>query len=847
MRQNINHNPALKVFESYLDFSGGLNSEISNERLRENEFPVFENLDLRGRGSAKRRYGRRDIITSYPYNVTNSKAQGMFPFYKGGDVEPDLIIAVSGRIYVMRQGTTTLTEVSISNNTGGQFTFQTDLPIDAVQYRENMFIATGTKLCELKWDTASSTYKAKIVEPYKPTGQEAIQIGFNALADNPSTWIQQKEGSSASITGIIADKKTSAPHVNTRFVAYVEKPNNINVNYKWEIRKTGTGSFSTVKGDTPDNYMDYTFNEIGGYDIRASLIGKTHTIFNGEKLWDGIYSGVNQQLSTGQFDVPSGGNKALILTSSGGPGPNEDMVWMNFSPPIDLSQYNAMQFWWSTYSQATINGFDEGDVQMVVYTETSPTSPALIVNNKGQGDSSRQSFRGAYNLATLTYDSSIQGLNKVTKVAFRSKISIGTRYTPFNDGNYNPANDTCTKVSLVKLYRTDINASYTLSNYEVLGALDPSTDPETYKAIHTSRIIRLHWDRLVLGRDNKYPSQMYISDLNNPRYFPTDNRIDFSLERQESISGIVRYRNMLVVFTATTINALTGTSPGDYQKVLIHNEIGSVAERSVQVVGNDVFFLSREGLYKLRPDRVLALDQLNVSRVDSAIQTEMSRLVTESNACATFTDGQYWINFPDDKVIYRFYATSGAWVKDTSKPDGNYPLQFSQFYSIGESAYNLSITGRLYKHDRNVYTDNGESFIMAVESKMLDQSATFNYKKLKKLHILSKLYADHKSKFYITIYADSVIALSPEEGHAEIVNGNVLWITTTNPNVQFPSGSSPDTTWLLGDSLLGDVQLMDYKTSVRGKCRRMKIRIEQRDPDICELYGYGLEFKLKKS
>lgn len=846
MRQNINHNPALKVFESYLDFSGGLNSEISNERLRENEFPVFENLDLRGRGSAKRRYGRRDAVTSYPYNAASSKAQGIFPFYKGGDVEPDLIIAVGGRIYVMRQGTTVITEIGISNNAGGQFTFQTDLPIDAVQYRENMFIATGTKLCELKWDTAANNYVAKIVEPYKPTGQEAIQIGFNALADNPSTWIQQKEGSSANITGIIADKKTSAPNVNTRFVAYVEKPSNIPVNYKWEVRKTGTGSFSTVKGDTPDNFMDYTFNEIGGYDIRASLISQSRSLWNGEGLWSGTQSGVNQQISTGSLDSPSTDGKALILTSTGGDY-SKDVAWLDFSPAVDFSQFNAMEFWWSTYSQGTQFGFEQGDIQMYVYTETSPAVPTLVVNNKGTGDMSRQSSRTAYNKATLTFDSSLQGLDKVTRIAFRTKISIGALYMPFNPQDYDPTKDTCTKIAQIKVYRTDINASYTLSNYEVLGSLDPSKDPDTYKAIHTSRIIRLHWDRLILGRDNKYPSQMYISDLNNPRYFPTDNRIDFSLERQESISGIVRYRNMLVVFTATTINALTGTSPQDYQKVLIHNEIGSVAERSVQVVGNDVFFLSREGLYKLRPDRVLALDQLNVARVDAAIQTEMSKLVGETNACATFTDGQYWINFPDHKIIYRYYTTSGAWVKDTSKPDGSYPLQFSQFYSIGESAYNLSVTGRLYKHDRDVYTDNGEAYIMAVESKMLDQSATFNYKKLKKLHILSKLYANHKSKFYVTIYADSVIALTPTEGHAEIVNGNVLWVATTAPNVQFPSGSSPDSTWLLGDSLLGDVQLMDYKTSVRGKCRRMKIRIEHLDPDVCELYGFGLEFKLKKA
>jgi hypothetical protein len=39
MRQNITPNTAQKLFEAYTDFSGGLNSEISNEKLHDKELP----------------------------------------------------------------------------------------------------------------------------------------------------------------------------------------------------------------------------------------------------------------------------------------------------------------------------------------------------------------------------------------------------------------------------------------------------------------------------------------------------------------------------------------------------------------------------------------------------------------------------------------------------------------------------------------------------------------------------------------------------------------------------------------------------------------------------------------
>ena len=94
-RQQTNFNPATKEFEAYLDFSGGHNSEVSNERLADHEFPLMVNVDNSGRGSAKTRSGRVDM--PHPAALGGTNAQGMFNFYRAGTADPDIIIAASGQ------------------------------------------------------------------------------------------------------------------------------------------------------------------------------------------------------------------------------------------------------------------------------------------------------------------------------------------------------------------------------------------------------------------------------------------------------------------------------------------------------------------------------------------------------------------------------------------------------------------------------------------------------------------------------------------------------------------------------------------------------------------------------
>jgi hypothetical protein len=658
MRQNIQVNPAQKVFEAFMDFSGGLNTEVSNEKLRENEYSKLLNADLSGKSSARLRYGRSSVVSQL------GVAQGIFFYYRKGMDYPDTIEAVGGRLYVREGLGSILTEIPMLDGTVA-FTFQATLPIEAVQYKETLFIATGTKLVELTYTTG---WDAKVVVPYIPTVMEAIYIGTNGLADNPDAYIQDGVSSSGLVEaiGIKPEYRTAAKNVPITMTAYINVPSGYTgtIDYRWERRKSSETTWVEALAWTTDaKSHDFSFDTATEYDIRVSARKTADT-----------------------------------------------------NPPDPIQQY-------------------------------------------------------------------------------------------------------------------------VLTSYEVK-AVEDRTSVSPVDALSKCRKILLHWDRILLYDDGTYSYQMYISDLQNGRYFPVSNTINFDIGKQEPITTAIRFQDMLVVFTKTTIQTLVGKSVETYARYQIHDIIGCIAGWSAKVVGNNIYFLSHEGVHALKPNPY-RLETMNVARIDGNIK---SSVPYDEDACAVVHDSMYWLAFPQQKEIYRYYYETGAWAKDSSAR-----LDIKQFLLYGEDVYNMTSDGYILQHDPTIFTDAGTFYEMDVESKLLDLSASFNQKKLKRFYMLAKHYTTHNVDLKVTIQADAAIVLTPHSGYTEVqADGSVVWVSVTEPNFKFYTGTSFGA-WIVGSSAFGNVDLSVQKASIRGKCRRVKVRFQGGgDGKSCEVFGFGLEFKMKK-
>lgn len=709
MRDNINVNSSLKLFESYRDFGGGLNTQMSNELMKDNQSTIAENVDLTLTHSIRKRTGKTKINTSV---FSTNAIQGLFNFVN--NAETLLICAVGGGLYYARpngSGTYgTWTNIPITD-AGSAFTFQTTDAVEAVQYGEWLYVATGTKLVRAKVYLSAGSPVATaetVVDQYKPTVQEALYIGTNSLNTTPSAYL--------------TDNTTG-----------------------------GVGTLLPIGITTPTPY----------------------------------------------FTADVANNLTMYVKTSATDLPNVQYAWA-YKLSTDTTWTNAPGY--SPHSTTY---------------KTYPFSMHL----------------------PGTYD-------------IRCEIKLGSATSEYI------------------LYGVTVNA---IASSVIL----PSTN------IQKCRKILLHWDRLIIydpkpsttdGSTNQQ-DQIFISQVGEPRYFPATNVISFAADTQQRVRKIVRYRNILLVFTPDTIQSLAGKSPSDYVRSLINNQLGAIWGNSVQVVENDVYFVSKQGMYAVRPN-TYTQDNFNVVSLDDQIRDEFASIFVPSDDVAStgsataqvvsaVHSNQYHL-YSTQGYIYRYYYGRRSWVRDTKSTEYDSITYTSPIVSSfkGEqvliepvrTTVGATVESYALGFDNSVYTDNGVAYTMKLRTKYFDLSYAFNFKKLRKLYVLARLQGS-TINLGVVVQADTAVILDAEEGSVYVnpVTGAVSWQINTVPNFIFYSGTSPQASlaspigsWISGLTTLGEITLAILKTNIRAKCRRVRLTLEHSDASPCEIYGFGLEFRAKK-
>jgi hypothetical protein len=200
--------------------------------------------------------------------------------------------------------------------------------------------------------------------------------------------------------------------------------------------------------------------------------------------------------------------------------------------------------------------------------------------------------------------------------------------------------------------------------------LEDYTEPplDTLRVHSCNRIIE-HNGRLCLFGNTQFPDYLFFSDIASKNYFPYRYSLQFSNDLQESVTAVNKFMNILVVQSPSYTWGIKGDSPfpvsaleGDiYRKITINPTIGCIAPHSVKNVRNQLYFLSKEGIFTLRA--LFAEDlRYNVDPIDRNIYNIVPR---DETAIAAYFDDQYWLQFPQTGETLRYYVDKKAWVKDT--------------------------------------------------------------------------------------------------------------------------------------------------------------------------------------
>lgn len=210
--------------------------------------------------------------------------------------------------------------------------------------------------------------------------------------------------------------------------------------------------------------------------------------------------------------------------------------------------------------------------------------------------------------------------------------------------------------------------------------------------------------------------------------------IDVSKNDGDKITGLVKFQEVLVIFKERSIYQLTMDSTGVPTVQLVTKNYGCVSHRSIDNVENDVFFLSRNGIYVLGNEpnffNVIRTNELS-ARIHSLIETINETQYTK--ATALFNQYTYMIGVPtgssttnDTVLTYdRRYQAFSRWTHVLPESFCIYTDSNNE-----DAVYFTSATSaKVFKMTPGTYSANGSAISSRWVSKAFDLQDFASYKR----------------------------------------------------------------------------------------------------------------------
>lgn len=197
-----------------------------------------------------------------------------------------------------------------------------------------------------------------------------------------------------------------------------------------------------------------------------------------------------------------------------------------------------------------------------------------------------------------------------------------------------------------------------------------------------AKFVITHKDKVVLGNIEAYPSRIMWSgggvniDKFNWRY--GGGYVDIDKDSGDVITGIIEFQDVIVVFKERSVWQVTLAASGEVvipTVKLVVRGIGCVSHRTIKHVENDVFYLSRKGVYTLGNEANFLASVLRTNEISAKVRPVFQTLTPAqlSQATAVYQDNKYRLAYPsagqsmnDKEIIYDRERT--AWMGPNTYP-----------------------------------------------------------------------------------------------------------------------------------------------------------------------------------
>lgn len=126
----------------------------------------------------------------------------------------------------------------------------------------------------------------------------------------------------------------------------------------------------------------------------------------------------------------------------------------------------------------------------------------------------------------------------------------------------------------------------------------------------------------------------------------------------DTITGLIVFRDQLIIFSESSINILNGNSVADFQLKPVSRDLGCIAADTIQEIGGDVIFLGPDGLRLFSATDKIG--DFNLAAVSKTIQAEILDLISSSPAGFVSTVIR-------EKSQYRIFGFNTGYTNNAAK------------------------------------------------------------------------------------------------------------------------------------------------------------------------------------
>jgi hypothetical protein len=344
----------------------------------------------------------------------------------------------------------------------------------------------------------------------------------------------------------------------------------------------------------------------------------------------------------------------------------------------------------------TVLAYRNGDIYSTTgssYTKINKPSYGTVLVNGGSQTGATLAVDGLTSIPQIGDTFSVAGIEKVyTVLAVPTVTSTAATISIYPSLASSPADNaaiTWRSVSRANGITLRVSKYRIAGNDKVIG-VDGYGHPFT-------------WDGVTFTVLSSAPSDVFGAEFvvyhKNQMFFSKGETITFTAPYTDSdfsaangagvinvggaITGLIVFRESLIIFTEKTISQLTGNTLQDFLLQPITRNVGCVAPDTIEEIGGDVIFLGPEGLRLLSAtDRV---GDFNLGVVSKTIQDEMTSLISSSSSFSSCVIKQ--------KSQYRIFGYNSSVTSSSAKgvigtqTVGNDTSTMSWAETVGIKAY----------------------------------------------------------------------------------------------------------------------------------------------------------------